>query len=212
MRGSIACCVQRVFVVSVLTSTWAGCAYDPPEDPAAASDEALLTIQVCGPFVDGVPNVGMGADGNYGDGKKGPLAAAEDATGLTVDPNRANTLALVESGALTPDPDTRLGAYASTRGFEQGSAGYAVHQAIGSLYESLGTYGEEKIGRVFLDPAITVFYEDPVDSPSGRRLADIEYRYWQNVACEDLYSSGGKLGSAFSPSVRDWLQTYYFSN
>jgi len=157
----------------------------------------------------GIPNLGRGADGFYGDGKTGALQAAADTAGLaTLFPS----LAQVDRGEVVPDPESRLGAYAATRGYPPGSVGHAVHNAIGTIYVLLGTYGEEKIGRVFNSPEARALYNDPVESASGALMAAIEQRYWANVAAEDSWSPGGQLGAAFSPSVRDFLQRNIFGS
>jgi hypothetical protein len=156
-----------------------------------------------------VPNLGRGPDGKYGDGREGPGAAAADARGLLVlFPLR--TLGKIDSGELVPDPESRLGAYAATKGYQPGSVGNAVHNAIGTIYVALGTFGEERIGRVFNSAEARALYSLPVQSPAGLQMASIEQRYWQNVATEDPYSPGGQLGAAFSPAVRDWLQCHVF--
>jgi len=158
---------------------------------------------------DGIPNIGRGADGWFGDGKTGPWAAAEDLGGLLAD---RTVLDRVDRGEIVPDPDSRLGAYACTHGYDPGTVGHAVHNAIGFIYLTLGTYMEEKIGRVFCSPEAKAFYNDPIDSDSSVRMGEIEHRYWDNVRKEDDWSAAGKLGAAFSPSVRDWLQANVFRN
>ncbi|HEY8078446.1 MAG TPA: hypothetical protein VIF62_30160 [Labilithrix sp.] len=160
---------------------------------------------------DGVPNLGRGPDGWFGDGQIGVGAAIRDARGLFADPFfPGRTLARVDDGTQKPDPSSRLGAYACTGGHEPGTVGDAVHHAIGFIYEALGTYGEEKIGRVFCDPQAQALLDDPVDSPSSVRIAQIEQRYWQNVKTEDPASPGGRLGAAFNPASRDFLQRRVF--
>lgn len=124
--------------------------------------------------------------------------------------HRSEDLSKVDGGTLIPDPRSRLGAYAATRGYPPGTVGDAVHNAIGFIYEVFGTYGEEQIGIVFNAPQAQVLYKDPVDSPSGHKMAQIEYAYWRRVLHEDVTSGGGLLGSAFPTTVRDFLQRYYF--
>lgn len=158
---------------------------------------------------DDIPNLGLGPDGHYGDANQGALGALKDVPGLGAIPA---SLSDVDSGRYTPDPESRLGAYAATKGYPPGTVGNAVHHAIGTIYVVFGTYGEEKIGRVFNDPAAKALYNDPVDSPSGQRMAQIELRYWNNVAKEDPYSGGGKLGSAFGANFRNWLQQNIFGS
>lgn len=156
-----------------------------------------------------IPNLGLGADGFYGDGKTGALQAAADTAGLAA---LSPSLAQIDRGEVVPDPDSRLGAYAATRGYPPGSVGHAVHNAIGTIYVLLGTYGEEKIGRVFNSPEARALYNQPVESQAGALMAAIEQRYWANVAKEDSWSPGGQLGAAFSPGVRDFLQRNIFGS
>jgi hypothetical protein len=163
------------------------------------------------PPQDGIPNLGRGPDGWFGDGQVGPGAAANDLKGLLADPLTPwRTLEKVDSGQIKPDPSSRLGAYMCTGGYPPGTVGRAVHNAIGFIYMALGTYMEEKIGRVFCDPQSIALYNDPVNGPSSVRIAQIEQRYWDNVRMEDAWSAGGKLGAAFSPSARDFLQRRVF--
>jgi hypothetical protein len=163
-----------------------------------------------------VPDPGKGADGRYGDDRTGLSGAVADAADLakgstpSAVAQRAADLVGVDNGSIQPDPNSRLGAYAATAGYPDGTVGSAVHNAIGTIYAGLGTYGEENIGRVFNSSAAQSLYGDPVDSQSGLEMAQIEHNYWQNVAKEDPYSAGGKLGSAFNPTTRDWLQKNIF--
>ncbi len=158
-----------------------------------------------------IPNLGRGADGNYGDGNTGALAAAADSKGLFV-LFPVDQLLKVERGEVIPDPESRLGAFAATRGYPVGSVGHAVHNAIGTIFLALGTYGEERIGRVFNSPEARALYNQPVESSAGALMAAIEQRYWANVAAEDSWSPGGQLGAAFSPAVRDFLQRNVFGS
>ena len=161
---------------------------------------------------DGIPELGRGPNGKFGDGREGALEAARDTVDMAVDPFTPwRTLGKIDRGELVPDPESRLGAYAATRGYPPGSVGEAVHNAIGAIYIALGNYGEERIGRVFNSPEARALYNQPVDSPAGAQMAAIEERYWQNVRAEDAWSPGGQLGSAFSPAVRDFLQRNVFS-
>jgi hypothetical protein len=124
--------------------------------------------------------------------------------------HRNEDLSRVDGGTLVPDPKSRLGAYAATRGYPPGTVGDAVHNAIGFIYDVFGTYGEEQIGIVFNAPQAQGLYKDPVDSPSGYKMAQIEYAYWRRARHEDSTSGGGLLGSAFPTTVRDYLQRHYF--
>lgn len=158
---------------------------------------------------DGIPDLGRGTDGRFGDSNTGTWGAIKDSAGLLAIPG---SLRDVDNGTFVPDPESRLGAYAATRGYPPGSVGEAVHNAIGTIYVLLGTYGEEKIGRVFNSPEARALYNQPVESPAGAQMAAIEQRYWSNVAKEDPSSPGGQLGAAFSPTVRDALQRRVFGN
>ncbi len=164
------------------------------------------------PVAGDIPDLGRGPDGFYGDGQTGWGARIRDIGGFVADLWPWGTLAKIDRGELTPDPESRLGAYAATRGYPPGSVGEAVHNAIGMIYITFGTYGEERIGRVFNSPEARALYNQPVDSPAGRLMAEIELRYWQNVAAEDSWSPGGELGSAFSAAFRDWLQQNIFGS
>ncbi len=124
---------------------------------------------------------------------------------------RLATLRRVASGELRPPRHTRLGAFAATCGYPEGTVGYAVNRAIGILYVSLGTYGEERIGTVFDSPAARVHYPNPVRSSSSRAVAQMEYDYWARVRAEDPWSAGARIATAFDPASRDWLQREVFS-
>ncbi|MBV1862534.1 MAG: hypothetical protein KUG77_29195 [Nannocystaceae bacterium] len=124
---------------------------------------------------------------------------------------RLQTLRDIAARRLTPAPHTRLGAFSATSGYAQGTVGYAVNRAIGLLYVSLGTYGEERIGTVFTSGAAIQYYEHPVRGPSSQRVAQMEYDYWARVKREDPWSSGATIATAFDPQTRDWLQREVFS-
>ncbi len=168
---------------------------------------------------DDIPNLGLGANGKYGDDRQGILASLGDAGEMlaggpdlaTRTATRLLTLAQIDAGTVRPDRESRLGAYAATAGYPEGTVGNAVHRAIGTIYAALGTAGEERIGRVFNSPEARALYNAPVDSAAGLRMAAIEHRYWENVAKEDSYSFGGQLGSMFQPWARDWLQRNVFA-
>jgi hypothetical protein len=151
-------------------------------------------------------------NGRYGDGNTGASGALADTSDLvdTTDPLVLRTLNRVDSGALTPDPDSRLGAYAATRGYPAGTVGNAVHIAIGTIYVTFANYGQEKIGRVFNAPQAKALYNQPVASCAGMQMALLEYQYWSDVQSEDAWSAGGHMGSMFNPTVRNWLQTKVF--
>lgn len=158
---------------------------------------------------DGIPDLGRGPDGRFGDSVTGTWGRVLDSAGLVAVPG---SLRAVENGTYVPDPESRLGAYAATRGYPRGSVGNAVHWAIGTIYVALGTFGEEKIGRVFNSPEARALYNQPVESEAGALMAAIEQRYWENVEKEDPSSLGGGLGAWFSPSTRDVLQRRVFGN
>jgi hypothetical protein len=162
------------------------------------------------------PDIGRGADGRFGDGRTGIEGAARDLIdqqrGRIEDGLPWTMLGKIDRGEIVPNPDSRLGAYAATGGYPPGTVGHAVHNAIGTIYVALGNLGEENIGRVFNSPEARALYNDPVDSPSGRQMAEIEVRYWENVKKEDPHSAGGNLGSAFPAGARDFLQRNIFGS
>lgn len=151
-----------------------------------------------------LPHLGL-VNGKYGDpsGSQGSF--------WTDLGSRSTTLQSIDDGTLVPDPESRLGAYAATSGNPPGTVGASVHAAIGTIYGTMGTYGEEKIGRVFNSPEAIALYSQPADSPAGLRMAKLEYQYWSDVAKENPNSAGGELGTMASPNVRDWLQRHLFS-
>ena len=122
---------------------------------------------------------------------------------------RITDLRLIDSGKKAPDPNSRLGAYHATKGYPEGTVGHAAHGAIGTIYATSGTVGEEKIGKVFNSQAAKALYNDPVDGPSSKKLATMEFDYWQKMKREKN-SLGGHLGSLFNPESRDWLQREFF--
>ncbi len=123
---------------------------------------------------------------------------------------RPTILSRIDRGTLTPDPNSRLGAYAATAGYPPGSVGNAVHRAIGSIYLSLGAFGEEQIGTVFNSPEAVALFDKPLTRETSRQIAEIEHGYWRSVRDRNPSSAGGQLGSAFDPTVRDWLQREVF--
>ncbi len=116
----------------------------------------------------------------------------------------------IDNGTLHPDPTTRLGAYAATAGYPPGTVGDAVHRAIGTIYLSLGTAGEEQIGTVFNSAEARALFDEPLTRENSRRIADIEHRYWSQVRRDNPWSFGGNAGSVFSPGIRDQLQRHVF--
>ncbi len=154
---------------------------------------------------DDVPNIGRGPDGLYGDDRQGVGGALRDGRDFFVF-GTLSKLRKIDRGEVRPDPESRLGAYAATRGYPRGTVGFAVHRAIGAIFVTLGNLGEEKIGRVFASAQARQLYNQPVTSGAGYRMAQIEHRYWLNVYNEDRWSPGGKLGSTFSPAARYAIQ------
>jgi hypothetical protein len=124
---------------------------------------------------------------------------------------RLAELRRIAAGQLRPPLHTRLGAFAATCGYPEGTVGYAVNRAIGILYLGLGVYGEERIGTVFNSPAARVHYPNSVRSPSSRAVAQMEFDYWASVRAEDGWSSGARIATAFDPASRDWLQREVFT-
>jgi len=43
------------------------------------------------------------------------------------------------------------------------------------------------------------------------QMAMLEHQYWQDVTSEDGWSPGGRMGSMFNPTVRNFLQTKVFA-
>ncbi len=156
--------------------------------------------------------LGRGSNGRYGDDRTGALGAARD-SGDYFTGNAAQALgvlAAIDRGEVQPPRDSRLGAYAATRGYPQGTVGRAVHNAIGTIYVSLGNYGQENIGRVFNSAEARALYNQPVASCAGYQMAMLEHAYWDAVRREDPSSPGGNLGSMFNPRARDLLQRNVF--
>jgi hypothetical protein len=125
---------------------------------------------------------------------------------------RRMTLDRIDRGTLRPEPTSRLGAYAATAGYPPGSVGDAVHRAIGTIYVTLGTIGEEQIGIVFNSPEARAMFDKPLTEETSRRMAEIEYDYWRRTRDDNPLSIGGQLGSAFRPWLRDVLQREVFTS
>jgi len=167
-----------------------------------------------------IPDLGADENGRYGDDEIGTSGAARDyAKDLPLNPltlsgmvsaqARINVLRRIDAGLLPTDPESRLGAYDATKGYPPGTVGDSVHNAIGTIYATLGNYGQEKIGRVFNSPEVRELYAEPVESDAGKRMAAIEKQYWENVRREDPNSPGGQLGSMFSADGRYKLQRLF---
>lgn len=149
--------------------------------------------------------VGM-RNGRFGDGSSGLTGAGADVFSLGGGVPALARLLAVERGEYRPDWESRLGAFAATRGYEPGTVGRAVHAAIGHIYLTVGTYGEEKIGRVFNSSYARPLFSQPVASCASFQIAALEFLYWRAVRDEDPLSAGGQLGSFFTPRTRDLLQ------
>lgn len=145
-------------------------------------------------------------NGTFGDGYTGLSGAGADVFSLGGGVPALARLLAVEQGAFRPDWESRLGAYAATRGYGPGTVGRAVHAAIAHIYLTLGTYGEEKIGRVFNSRYARPLFSQPVASCASFQIAALEFLYWRAVRDEDPLSAGGQLGSFFTPRTRDLLQ------
>lgn len=126
-------------------------------------------------------------------------------------PLRVADLRDVDLGLVTPDPASRLGAYAATRGFPPGTVGFAVHNAIGDIYMLLGTLGQEEIGLVFNNAVARQLFSQSVWSEANRAMATMEYEYWSAVLRSNPDSFGGRAGAAFTPDMRVWLQANVYS-
>lgn len=161
----------------------------------------------------GLPTEHLGlVNGRYGDDRSGLGGAIADTQDLvdTTNPNLSETLRRIDDGELVPNLESRLGAYWSTRGYPEGTTGRAVHNAIGTIYLALANYGQEKIGRVFSSAQAKALYMAPVESCASLQIATLEHRYWSDVAEEDGFSPGGRLGAMFNPAARDFLQQNVF--
>ena len=176
----------------------AGCKTCNPCDGRKSADIVKNDILHGGPASDGL----TGTSGAWAD-------ANQVQPGLLT---RLDNMRQIDAGTMTPDPNSRLGAYAATSGYPAGTVGNSVHNAIGTIYGGMANYGEENIGKVFNSPEAKSMYNDPVDSQSSKCMASVEHAYWEQVKAEDPWSAGGQLGSAFGPTSRDWLQRNVFSS
>jgi len=152
------------------------------------------------------------ADVRAGDDRTGPRGALADAKDMQPGIlQKLQNLKNVRTDKINPNPDSRLGAYKATLGYPPGTVGNAVNGAIASIYGTFGTFGEERIGSVFNSPEAKALYNQPVTSDASKKIAEMEHSYWSKVRSEDPWSPGGNMGSAFTPTVRDWLQKNIFS-
>lgn len=123
---------------------------------------------------------------------------------------RVGLLTLIDLGIYHPDPSTRLGAYAATKGYPRDTVGNAVHHAIGAIYVPFGAWGQERIGTVFNSPRAKELFSQPVQSEASLRIATIEYEYWSKVLDKDPLSAGAWFATKFNPKTRDFLQRNIF--
>lgn len=119
---------------------------------------------------------------------------------------RRDNLRAIDEGTYDPPDWSRLGAYEATRGYPPGTVGHAVHRAIGLIYLTFGTFGEERIGEVFHSEEARQHYPHPVDGPHSRAMAELEYEYWRRVYEANPDSWGGWMGTRFPGGARDWIQ------
>lgn len=211
-RARGASMVEYMIILGVvaLSALTAFTAFGKDAQGLAQKEGACVESMSCsgGPGYDGLSATSdRSAPGPAGDARSGPSGAWADASDLQ--PNmfdKLANLAAIDSGTLTPNPDSRLGAYAATAGHAPGTVGAAVHAGIGNIYAIFGTYGEERIGTVFNSAEAKALYDQPVESPASRQIAELEYAYWSRVLAEDGWSAGGRMGTSFDPGTRDWLQ------
>ncbi len=114
---------------------------------------------------------------------------------------RTRNLLRVAIGSYDPPNYTRLGAFEATLGFQRGTVGHGANRAIAGIYIAMGDFGEDHIGTLFHSQQVQALLDDPADGPSSRRMAELEYAYWNG---QDTI--GGWMGRQFSPSVRDAIQ------
>ena len=125
--------------------------------------------------------------------------------------SRCNELENVANGDREVAPESRLGAFKATLGYDRGTVGYSVNRAIGLIYLGMGTFGEERIGEVFNSEQAKEHYPNPVDGPSSLVMAEQEFSYWSEVKRGKPWSPGAQIATAFPPEVRDVLQREVFS-
>jgi hypothetical protein len=184
---------------------------NPPPSGATVTGATGKNCQTCHPCPQD-PKKTVKDDILHGQPASDPNSTHDD--WMEPQPNiieRAQNLSAVNNGTMTPDPNSRLGAYAATSGYPDGTVGNSVHNAIGTIYMGMANIGQEDIGKVFNSPEAKSLYNDPVNSPSSKCMAKIEYSYWQQVRSENGLSIGGQAGSAFGPGFRNWLQQNVFS-
>jgi len=112
----------------------------------------------------------------------------------------------VESGALMPDPTSRLGAFAATLDYNEGTVGYGVHIAIALIYLILGDNFDEEIGTFYNSAKAKAQFPHPADSPHNLQFATLEYEYWSGIKSRNSNAVGATLALAFSPESRAVIQ------
>lgn len=120
---------------------------------------------------------------------------------------RGADLLMVQLGWRDPGDASRLGAYQATLGHDRQTVGRGANNSIGGIYMLLGKFGQDKIGDVFFSEKAQATLADPVDSPSNRKLAQVEYDYWHSQWEKDR-TAGGFLGTKVSPEARGRLQSW----
>jgi hypothetical protein len=139
--------------------------------------------------------------------------AAADRTGGSMSGSSQldDPIARIDAGTYQPDAASRLGAYAATSGYPPGTVGEAVHNAIGTIYATLGTAGQEQIGKVFNSPEARALLAKPLTPETSTQIARLEHDYWTQTRRDNPLSLGGNLGSAAWVGLRDLLQRHIFS-
>jgi len=118
---------------------------------------------------------------------------------------RGAELVAVRTGMINPRNDTRLGAYEATGGHARGTVGRGANNSIGAIYMLFGTFGQDRIGDVFHSRQAQDTLRHSVRTEANGRLARTEYNYWRQQEAQG--TAGGVMGSAFSPRVREGIQT-----
>jgi hypothetical protein len=174
--------------------------------PAPRAAAAPVSGRVQGPR-DRVEVRGSAAVG----GNRRRLMETLDLVSLAANPlatltRRGVELAAVRTGMINPRNDTRLGAYEATQGHARGTVGRGANNSIGAIYMLFGTFGQDRIGDVFHSRQAQDTLRHSVRTEANGRLARTEYNYWRNQQ-QTQGTAGGVMGSAFSPRVREGIQT-----
>ncbi|MBO0953175.1 hypothetical protein [Fibrella forsythiae] len=113
---------------------------------------------------------------------------------------------------ITTDPGLsgREGALLGTESFPRGTVGYGVHASISLIRSTLGDVGQARIGAFFTQPQVQRLLARPDTAENNRRVAELEYQYWQGVRHNSSWGDwvGGTLGSQFNPSFRTYFPMY----